>query len=208
MSPRTVCSVFSLRANRGNLAIVAATLVAVTGSMILLALPGAAHACSCVSSGSPAEALAEADAVFAGEVTSVKFSGTSPYRLSSAALVTVEFQVSQVWKGPRREILHVETERSEVSCGFEFKEGRHYIVYTWEGGRTGLCTRTAPAWMAFADFVALGPGERPEASPATGAAGGGACARPANLGAKPLDIASLSLLAGAIALGMRRRPRL
>ena len=185
-------------------------LVAGLAAALLALLAGAepAHACYCGPSGSPAEALERADAVFAGEVTSVKFSGASPYRLSSSALVTVEFRVTRVWKGPRWPTLTVETERSEISCGYEFKEGQNYIVYTWEGSRTGLCTRTAPAWMAFADLVALGPGQWPEASPDTKAAEGGACAAPAGPGSKPVDLASLSLLAGVIALGIRRRPRL
>ena len=185
-------------------------LVAGLAAALLALLAGAepAHACTCASSGSPAEALERADAVFAGEVTSVKFSGTSPYRLSSSALMTVEFRVTRVWKGPRWPTLIVETERSEISCGFEFKKGQNYIVYTWEGRRTGLCTRTAPAWMAFADLVALGPGQWPEISPDTNSTGGGVCAAPASRSPKPVDIASLSLLAGVIALGIRRRPRL
>lgn len=176
--------------------------------LVLLAAAEPAHACSCGPSGSPAEALERADAVFAGEVTSVKFSGTSPYRLSSSALVTVEFRVTRVWKGPRLPTLAVETERSEISCGYEFKKGRKYIVYTWEGARTGLCTRTAPAWMAFADFVALGPGQPPEPKPAADTRSGSACAAAADTDDRPMDIAVLTLLAGVVALGIRRRPRL
>ena len=173
-----------------------------------LALPRPVHACSCGPVGSPAEALAEADAVFAGEVIAIRAQGHPPFRMSSADPVAGDFRVSRVWKGPRRETLTVETESSGISCGYQFKKGRKYIVYTWDGTRTGLCTRTAPAWMAFADFVALGPGQLPEASAEARPAGGGACARPESMGPKPADIASLSLLAGVVALGMRRRPRL
>lgn len=185
-------------------------LVAGLAAALLALLIGAepAHACTCAPSGSPVEALERADAVFAGKVTSIKFKGTSPYRLSTAEPVEVEFKVRRVWKGPLRETFTVETENSGISCGYQFKEGRNYIVYTWGSNRTGLCTRTAPAWMAFADFVALGPGHQPEASPDTKTAEGGACAAPSGPGSKPMDIASLSLLAGVIALGIRRRPRL
>ena len=178
------------------------------GLLAALGRPESVHACTCAPSGLPGEALERADAVFAGKVTSIKFKGTSPYRLSSADPVEVEFKVSRVWKGPLRETFTVETENSGISCGYQFKEGRNYIVYTWGSNRTGLCTRTAPAWMAFADFVALGPGHRPEASPDTKTAEGGACAAPSGPGPKPMDIASLSLLAGVIALGIRSRPRL
>lgn len=177
------------------------------GLLTALARPEPVHACSCGPSGLPAEALERADAVFAGEVSSVKFSGTSPYRLSSAALVTVEFRVSRVWKGPRLPTLTVETERSEISCGYEFKKGRKYIVYAWEG-RTGLCTRTAPAWMAFADFVALGEGWQPERSPETENSSRGACAAPASAAQTPVDVTTLALLAGVIVLGVGRWPRL
>lgn len=180
----------------------------ILGLLAALGRPEPVHACTCAPSGSPAEALERADAVFAGEVTSIKFKGTSPYRLSSADPVEVEFKVSRVWKGPLRETFTVETENSGISCGYQFKKGRNYIVYTWGSNRTGLCTRTAPAWMAFVDFVALGPGHQPEASPDTKTAEGGACAAPSVPGSKPMDIASLSLLAGVIALGIRSRPRL
>ena len=185
-------------------------LVAGLAAALLTLLTGAqpAHACSCAPSGSPAEALERADAVFAGEVTSVKFSGASPYRLSSSALVTVEFRVTRVWKGPRWPTLTVETERSEISCGFEFKEGQNYIVYTWEGRRTGLCTRTAPAWMAFADFVALGPGSQPESAPTTDAGGGMVCGATSGKGGRRMEVATVGLLAGVIVLVIRRRPRL
>ncbi len=175
--------------------------------LALLAGAEPAHACTCAPSGSPTEALAEADAVFAGEVTAVRPLGHPPFRLSSADPVAVEFKVSQIWKGPRRDILTVETEWSEISCGYEFKKGGTYIVYARDGS-TGLCSRTSPAWRAFADFAALGPGQKPETLPGTEMAGRGTCAGAASAGPKSVDIASLSLLAGVIALGIRRRPRL
>ncbi len=195
-------------AKRGYLVGVAVALCLAIYLLAALSFPRPAHACSCASSGSPAEALAEADAVFAGEVVAVRPLGHPPFRMSTADPVAVEFKVSRVWKGPRRETLIVETESSGISCGYEFKKGRKYIVYTWDGTRTGLCTRTAPAWMAFADFVALGPGHSPEVLPGAEMAGGGACGAATGSSERPLDIASVILLAGVIALGIRRRPRL
>ncbi len=198
----------SSRAKRGYLVGVAVAVGCAMSLLAALALPKPAHACSCGPVGSPAEALAEADAVFAGEVTAIRPLGHPPFRLSSADPVAVEFRVSRVWKGPMQDTQTVETEISGISCGFEFKEGRTYIVYTWGGNRTGLCTRTAPAWMAFADFVALGPGSPPERSPETENAGRGACTAPVSPAQTPVDITALALLAGAFALGTRRRPRL
>ena len=175
--------------------------------LTVLALPKPAQACSCAPAGSPAEALAEADAVFAGKVTAIKPLGHPPFRLSSADPVEVEFQVNRVWKGPRLETTVIETELSETSCGYEFKKGGTYIVYVHDG-RTGLCTRTSPAWRAFQDLVALGPGQTPEVSPGAEMSGGGACGAATGSSERPLDIASVGLLAGVIALGTRRRPRL
>ena len=175
--------------------------------LALLAGAKPAHACLCAPSGSPTEALAEADAVFAGEVVAIRALGHPPYRLSSADPVEVEFRVSKVWKGPRRDSLTVETETSGISCGYQFKKGRRYIVYALEG-RTGMCTRTAPSWWAFADLIALGEGWRPDAMPARGNTGGGACLAPVGSGDNPADVTAVVLLAGIIGLGFRRWSRL
>ena len=195
-----------MRARRGKLVVAAAAVALGLCVIGLMGLPKPAHACSCAPSGSPAEALADADAVFAGEVIAVRPQGHPPFRLSSADPVAAEFRVSQVWKGPRRETVTVETELSEISCGYEFKEGRKYIVYVWDG-RTGLCTRTAPAWRAFHDFVALGTAWEPDTSPATGPVRSGSCGLQTAGSYRP-DVAVLALLAGAIGSGVWRRTRL
>ena len=184
-------------------------LVAGLAAALLALLAGveSAYACLCASSGSPAEALERADAVFAGKVTSITFKGTSPYRLSSAEPVEVEFRVKRVWKGPRRETMTVDTDASGISCGYQFKKGQTYIVYATDG-YTGMCSRTAPAWMAFADLVALGEGWRPVTATTAGTAGGGTCLASASPGDGPTDVTALGLVAGVVALSMRRRPRL
>ena len=133
--------------------------------------------------------------------------------ISSADPVTVEFDVIRVWKGPLRETLTVKTERMGISCGYEFKEGRRYIVYAYDG-YTGLCTRTAPAWLAVRDFAALGFGQNPgtaaEGVIRNGNAGeprGGGCTRQANGGGSGADAATLALLAGVAALSAIRGRR-
>ena len=92
--------------------------------------------------------------MFSGEVVAVRRLGHPPYRLSSADPVEVEFRVGQVWKEPRWKTLMVETEASGISCGYQFKKGQKYIVYARDG-RTDVCTRSAPAWMAFADLETI-----------------------------------------------------
>jgi hypothetical protein len=128
----------------------------------LFADPGKTHACSCAVSGSPAEALDRADAVFAGEVVSVRVGRSSLLTYSSADPVSVKFNVSRVWKGPRSDTITIKTVRSEVSCGYEFEEGRKYVVYA-RNGETGLCSRTAGLENAVADLAALGEGWQPDA---------------------------------------------
>ena len=201
-----------MRAKRGNL-------VAASVSLLLLAallmLPEPAHACLCASSGSPREAMAEADSVFFGRVTSLTVHSRRDGSISSADPVTVEFDVIRVWKGPLRETLTVETERMGISCGYEFKESRRYIVYTWDGNRTGRCTRTAPAWLATRDFAALGVGQDPGLPgapdgkpPQTPTSGGPGCNAPASPDGNRTDFATLGLLAGAVILGARTKRRL
>ena len=130
----------------------------------LFADPGKTHACSCVDSGSPSEALGRADAVFAGEATAVQVWSRSWPIISSADRVSVRFDVNRIWKGPRSDTITIKTVRSEVSCGYEFEEGRKYIVYV-RNGETGLCSRTASAALAIQHFAELGEGWQPE-SPA------------------------------------------
>ena len=186
---------------------VAAVIVAVILTAGGMVATDSAHACSCARPGSPAEALADADAVFAGKVIAIRPTGHPPFRLSSADPVEVEFKITRVWKGPRLRTALIKTARSEVSCGFEFSKGQHYIVYA-NSGRTGLCSRTAPAWRAFEDMVALGMGSRPDAEPTDGTRVGGSCGVAVSRQQAPMDVATLALLAGVIALGIRRRPRL
>lgn len=172
-----------------------------------LALPKPVHACSCVSPGSPAEALSNADSVFAGKVVAIRPTGHPPFRLSSADPVMVEFEVTQIWKGTQERTVTIETKRSEVSCGYDFTKGLHYIVYARDG-RTGLCSRTAPAWRAFEDLVALGPGMRPEPGPMAETGAGRGCGAAMRREPSRVDVAALVLLAGVVGLGVRRRPRL
>jgi len=186
--------------------------------LTIFALPRPAHACLCASSGSPREAMAEVDAVFFGKVVATQTPGprlrNGEWVISSADPMTVEFDVIRVWKGPIRQNLSVQTERYEASCGFGFKEGRRYIVYAYDG-HTGLCTRTAPAWLAARDFAALGLGQYPESSGApddklseTPTSGGTGCNAPTRPGRSRTDFAALGLLAGAVILGARPKRRL
>lgn len=130
-------------------------LVVMIGGVV--SVPRVAQACSCAVMGGESErertreAAKRATAVFSGEVVNIEPSGSA---FSSAAPVRVVLDVSRVWKGPAYETLTVETARSGASCGYDFDEGRRYLVYADksslpEGGDTeslqvGLCGATRP----------------------------------------------------------------
>jgi hypothetical protein len=101
-----------------------------------------ACACSCVAF-TDAEAMARADAVFAGTVVDVDSSVLGSL-LSSTDPVTVTLQVSTVYKGDVPAEVQVKTVASEVSCGYPFGEGSRYLVHVQidEAGdwNTGLCS--------------------------------------------------------------------
>lgn len=130
-----------------------------------------AQACSCVPPPPPPEALAQSDAVFAGRVTDIHIENQGP-QLSSADPVRVSFRVERAWKGGTASTLQVTTPRDSASCGFNFEQGKDYIVYAGEQAgelTTGLCSRTALLSDASADLTALGQGQM-VTLPATGSA--------------------------------------
>ena len=193
-----------MRSTRSSvLAVVGAVVLAALAS---LALPEPAHACSCAGSGSPKNALREADAVFFGKVTAMTIDQRHPEQISSADPVLVEFNVSRVWKGPLRETMTVETERMGISCGYEFAVGHRYVVYAYDG-HTGLCTRTRTMWLAARDFAALGLGERPKSAMQEegSAAPRGTCNAPGHADRNRTDLAAIASIAGVVALSAWRK---
>ena len=121
--------------------------------------PERAYGCTCLWPPPPAEALEEEDAVFAGLATAVTKVEGMPGTWAERSLKT-RFHVLHVWKGPDDETIEVISGESEVSCGYEFTEGKAYIVYASyndyaEGLTTGLCTRTNPLFWAIDDITAL-----------------------------------------------------
>ena len=192
--------------------------------LLLLATAGAAWlhfnvtsatACSCVEL-TPAQAFERADTVFVGRVASFKVR-SGIFGQSSIDPAEAKFVIEQVWKGSRQETLTIRTVRSEVSCGFEFRDGLRYLVYARDG-QTGLCDRTALAIQAAEDLAALGDGWQPEPSDETvlaptpetskseapGPNGVGGCNPSSNAGRTPTDLAVLASLAGLVALGAWR----
>ena len=148
---------------RENTMLRVATLLALTVLLVAAAIHASTdqtHACSCVPPPSPQEALAKSEAVFAGKVVAV--SGLPPGGYNSTDPRVVAFKVSAVWKGPSYETMFITTPLSGASCGFDFIEGKSYIVYAWNGVDVLLCSRTKLSDNARDDFATLGEGSSPE----------------------------------------------
>jgi hypothetical protein len=177
------------------LAALASVVLTVLGGVFLL-FPQCASACSCAGVQSSQDALADSEAVFAGEV--VKIDRPSPFK-SSAALETDTFRVSEVWKGPGQRTLEVHTALWGASCGYPFKEGEEYLVYAYTGKQgleVDLCGATIPLSEAGADLQVLANSEKPMGGEALSDTSGGVSA-----GAM-VGVAGLAL-AASIALVLR-----
>lgn len=182
----------SFSSSRGR-RIAAALVVAVVAVAAVVTAARPASACSCMAPAPPETAAAEADAVFAGEVTELSERG----RATHVARVAV----TEVFTGEVGEEVEVHTPPDSAACGYAFEVGREELVYAVldDDGRlqTNLCDRTAPVAEADDDLAALGDGSEPAALPQDDA-------RPGWL--LPVTVA-LALSAAAIAVVVSRRRR-
>lgn len=182
--------------------------VLVVAAAVFLANPGCAFACSCLPPGTPQEELGKSDAVFAGKVVQV----SGQVDGGAAETVEVRLEVSQVWKGAESRTVLLKTPGSSASCGFNFEQGREYVVYAsqQEGNLTaGLCSRTSPLASAADDLAVLGSGTAPSGEAETPAtlpdAGSDNPARP--LPPYLLGVVALGVLGLALGFATRERFR-
>ncbi len=110
------------------------------------------HACSCVDSGSPAEAWERSAAVFAGRVVSIDQSISQTGWNS----ITVEFDVSTVWKGPGQRTMRMTNPGINNSCHFPFQEGIEYLVYSHNRLEVSWCSPIRLLSEATKDLAELG----------------------------------------------------
>lgn len=85
----------------------------------------------------PSEQFENATAVFVGTVKNISADGYDNI---------VDFDVSESQKGSSAKNISVTTSQQGASCGFDFEEGREYIVYAYdENGNlgTGMCSGTS-----------------------------------------------------------------
>ncbi|MGH2776123.1 MAG: hypothetical protein ACRDJT_11935 [Actinomycetota bacterium] len=122
------------------------TLLLVAGGPVFV-VGGLAQACTCGAPLPFAKAVKEADAVFAGVVTSLEqtsgeraFLGSTPY-----GNFAYTFTVDEVVAGEVGPTIEVNAHSSGASCGLKFQKAARYIVFAYEGrGRleTNMCSRT------------------------------------------------------------------
>ena len=138
---------------RENLLIGLAALMMLAGLSVWM-VPEA-YACSCVSPPPPQEAKEQSVEVFTGEVIDISDGGTDDL---GAAALDVHLRVTEAWKGIDQLEVTVQTPEQSAACGFNFAVGEEYLVYTYETGKTNLCSRTAAIADAGEDLEALGEG--------------------------------------------------
>lgn len=109
------------------------------------------YACSCIMPGTPQEEMVNAEAVFSGKVLEIE-------EVNYGYDVTLE--VLEVWKGVDRSIVQVHTGMGGGDCGFNFEEGKEYVVYASSGEgellEVYICSLTG--LLAESDTESLGDG--------------------------------------------------
>ena len=127
----------------------------------LLLQPERSYACSCIWPDSPSEELANSAAVFMGRVVSVREFERGDNTANSLDPTTVEFDVQTVWKGSNYGTMFLTTRRDESACGFSFRKGETYVVYSHDGSTVNICSRTRRLSDAAPDLAELGERRMP-----------------------------------------------
>lgn len=126
-----------------------------------------AHACSCMMTPPPRQALKESKAVFTGKVISMETFDVKNNFVGTEPVVRVKFLVSRTWKGVQDAEAEVYTSGFNPACGFNFVKGKEYLVYAYPDRwkldvlETGICNRTAEIKKAKKDLRAIGKGIEP-----------------------------------------------
>jgi hypothetical protein len=130
-------------------------------SVIILALlvfPQNIYACSCNINPSPQQSLEKSGAVFSGKVLRVN----RPMIDTGHNRVTIA--VKEIWKGDIYEEITIYTPAQSPMCGYDFEEGKEYLIYAneWKDTLTvSLCSRTQLLSAATEDLQDLGEGKKP-----------------------------------------------
>jgi hypothetical protein len=123
------------------------------------------YACWCVKLDPQAE-LERAEKVFSGSVIEIQYEPDKDEAPMGIGRRVNVLEVDQVWKGTEQSRTIVFSNGG--SCGFAFKEGKRYMVYTYDKNGesyTNFCSRTVELSQAAEDIKALGKGREIEKQP-------------------------------------------
>jgi len=102
-----------------------------------------ASACSCRPEKSVEEAFSGANNVFTGAVIKGEVIKDEQYPYGN---FEYEIKIIEGFKAAQSSTITIKTKRSTASCGFNFKLGKRYLVYTYVKDEdeiwVGLCSRT------------------------------------------------------------------
>lgn len=133
--------------------------------VMMISVPSAAQACSCVEPQTVEAELARSTAVFAGKVLEVK----EHKSLNGYMTKSVLFEVSQSWKSVTESQVIITTGQGGGDCGYGFQQGIEYLVYANPSSMYGdeddlvtiICSRTNELSAAQEDLAILGQGDMP-----------------------------------------------
>ena len=172
----------------------------------IVSYPGQSYACSCAYPGLPSEALERSAAVFAGRVVSTD---NSLVNQRSFGAITVEFDVSTVWKGPVQKTMRIATPDINNSCHFPFQVDAEYLVYSLNGLDANWCSPIRPLAEVADDLAVLGEGQVLSQTTGATAPTPEAPEQPAGGGCGPSPHADVLLVAGLVVglawLGLGKR---
>jgi len=121
------------------------TLCAVCGLLLMVSIP--AHACTCAGPTPTCSVFTQSPVIFRGRVSEItplsppssqvkNLDGTTS-SIGAPGKLKVQFEVAEVFRGNPGAEVTVFTEEQSSACGFPFKTGAEYIVFTYENKATG-----------------------------------------------------------------------
>jgi len=132
--------------------------------LIIVPLPSITSACSCAKLPTVEDGFQHSKAVFSGKVIDIKDKKTIQGYMSKSVL----FEVSNTWKGVEQSQIMITTGQGGGDCGFDFKEGKEYLVYANDSTMYGaeslvsiICDRTNELNSSKEDLGILGQGKPP-----------------------------------------------
>nr|WP_249317010.1 hypothetical protein [Bacillus sp. FJAT-50079] len=134
------------------------------GLLIIGSFPSIINACSCAELPSVEEEFERSKAVFSGKVIDIR----EKQSLDGYTSNSVQFEVTNTWKGVEQSQIIITTGLGGGDCGFDFKEGKEYLVYAYESTMYGeeslvsiICGRTNKLSSSQEDLALLGEGKPP-----------------------------------------------